>query len=518
MIALVLSISIPLVLITILIGSFYTSIRALIRGEFQERGTLLFKVDFKTRRIMLFNLIENVAKNRVVFKSNKKGVWVPLNKLTASFVGTKGIRLLRNMFLQADSKKEDHQKIEFEVDNSNKKHALIKRSSFTYSIELKKFEENDFFLLTVRWIPIIKKKRRVSTWKPLEVTDIVESNKIYKTFVAFNISRGIVDANRRFKEIISKVIGVSRLDFIVSRGMFIMVFSDHKIKKLQKEVNFFLNIVKTDGYENGLNHLYTGSGIVSAKDINSSKRFNAVLKTLDYNINLSIRHKEAFVNIQDKKFSGTEYKKFTDGSQLFRTAIKTKDIDTKLLPIRSSTTNRKIINYAYPTIKGVSDDIMKLILKNGYNKKMIINAYSNIVSFTREIGAPALIDINSEWLKLNHSKLTVKKMIYVISFVKYEDVILFKELIAGLRAKGFVFAIRINMYTETIVTMVKNVNPQFLVIDDKLISENTASSYIKLLSIRQLATAYNIKIIFENPEKIEKNEAEKIQVEYFYET
>ncbi len=296
----------------------------------------------------------------------------------------------------------------------------------------------------------------------------------------------------------------------------IFYISTEKISRLKRKISHFEKSIESGNGSSGLKRLYLGTADTIAKEVNSSKRLNTILAFLDFGINVSIRKEINFINSKSEHFNKEEYSAYVEGSSNFRSAIKTSDISIVEMPVKNYSSNRKIMAYAVPEIKSISSEIQKTILQNSENKLVLTDKLAEMIAIESKFKVPLLVDINQKWLEENYKKMKYKKAIYVINLSKHNKE-LSQEVIEHLKENKFIIGFKINVFNEGIQTLIKKLNPEFLIAGANLANNRGSSGLINLITIKRIAKMNSIRLIHENPPlNIEEGMVEKMGIKYYY--
>jgi len=99
----------------------------------------------------------------------------------------------------------------------------------------------------------------------------------------------------------------------------------------------------------------------------------------------------------------------------------------------------------------------------------------------------------------------------------------FVEVIEKLKEKGFIFGLRINKFRDSTTILIKNIRPEFVVIDESMASMATVAIHQQLFSIKTFSAIYKFKTIFENPPKslvgkdADKKRIKAVGMKYYFE-
>lgn len=483
-----------------------------------SKGLSMFRLDIYSRKI---SKIDSGRREKFIIRGFGRKKNPSLKQLSKSFISESNVeKQFRDVLNRIRKDPEKCQKIEFisGVPSQSNKH------QYKFKISFSPFEETDDFIMTIAWKIVIKERKKKNIEiKHVDKEYVVNKPEKIKGFIAFNLNHDILNATTKLINIFNFFMSKFSKKGIVyfkNNDTLIITFFGETTKSVTKKMRWFMDKVKVKAFGDGAKTLFSGSGYIALKDIDSNKELLKACRALDFFVILSIEEKRNFISNQDKSFDIENYKKYSAASKSFRAALRTGDLKTQLIPVKSRKTNKKVIEYAYPKINGLNDNMLRIMLTNRNNYIDLIDAHVKKIGIKTEAGSPILIDINSDWLITNYKKLKYKKAIYVIIIKQDTRYDVLEEVINWMGDNRFFFAIRIKNFTETIATLINQTCPQFILIDKSAWSKNglaNTKTFIDLLTIKKLADTGNIKIIYENPSKlVDKKMAEKINMNFYY--
>ena len=513
-ISLILAIVIPISVASFMLAAWMGLSLYLTSTQISSKGMELFKFDTYSRKIYPINY----SKNRYVVKSIKQNTWTSIKSLMSQFINDPSIESKFRSVISSLSQTNERTIFEFDstVSLAHKKHLY----HFVFSFYPK--EDDSDYILSVTWKQIEDKNKKTNE-EPILISneEILASPAKYKSFVAFNINKEIEGASERLQKLLTDSIGEG-LQFTTYNDLLIVVFFNNKNYKIKKEVERFISKTKSKAFKNGAKTFFNGSGYSRKEDVTTSKDLMRIYKALNFFIMLSINLNKNFITSDaDKKdYNADDLQKFTKASSVFRTAVRSRDLETQYIPVKNIKTGRKVIDYSFPEVSGLNNRMLSSLLINRNNKAELTNSHAKKVSIENSIDRPVLLDINSDWLIENHKKMSFKKAIYVINVKRDTSYDTLKEVVKYMSDNGFYFAIRLVKLTEVMATLIKQTSPQFILIDRSVWGENglaDPSTYIWLLTVKRIAEAEKIKVIYENPSKfLDDATAEKIGMNFYY--
>lgn len=481
-------------------------------AETNTKGVRVFKLDAYTRKLMP---IESPISQKFIIKNIKEGHWTSLKDLYRHFDNPE---VISKQFRDAINKiAADNITSSFEFES--KIIMTTKKVPYKFSIMMSPINDESDYLLRIDW-NIIKDERKSNTHTPPVTKEfIIEDPSPVKGFVAFNLTTSIDDADKKLMNVFREATNKD-LTYFKNNDVLVVTFFGQKTKQVNKQINSFINKVKGKAFNMGAKTFFNGSGYITLKEVDSSKNMKRVLRALDFFVILSIDLNQNFISNQTESYDPEEFKKYAKASQVFRTSVRTGDFETQYIPIKIKNSRKKVIDYAYPKITGLNEMMIEKLLTNRNNKIDLINAHSKKVGIKSEADKPVLIDVNSDWLIENHKKVAYKKAIYVINIQQSTKYSVLRQVIEEMTEKGYYFAIRVQHFSELVTTLIKQTEPQFILVDQGVWGENglaNTQTYISLLTIKQIADASNIKVIYEQPsELIDEKMAEEIGMKFFY--
>ena len=122
-------------------------------------------------------------------------------------------------------------------------------------------------------------------------------------------------------------------------------------------------------------------------------------------------------------------------------------------------------------------------------------------------------------LNQNYFKMTFKKAIYLINFSntdhkKFNQI---ENIFRTMQPQGFVFGIRVSKMNDYIITILKKIQPQYIVVDQKITRNIHDFYFYQLFLIKYVSERSTSKLIFENPEtNIGASKTENIGFKFYY--
>ena len=507
MLLILLSILLPILVIVLLVVGYIIIKLRKISIDSVSKGRKIYKYDDKKDRVFLYDQKWNKKSERLIFGNNASGKWI---RSSWVFQNLKLIDFKKKLANAVINTKSKHVQQTFEeiVFLKHKKKILLK-------VVVAEIENSAYLDLIISW-HIIKKIKKQKGFKEISKEAIINDLNTYKTFTGFNLNAEVNDAHKLFMNDMHDALSKFGKRYFFSQNTIIFYESNKKRKNTEKKLlrcsNKFIQTVK----KNGANRLFSGSGFVISKEIDTPKRMNIVLAAMDFNVNVSIRKDIDFMNRNDDAFDNEEYKAFVKASSTFRNALKTKDISVSEVVVKKTKIGRKIMSYAFPVINGISKEMQRTILRNNANANKLMDVFSKMVAIDKKMKVPLLIDVNQVWIEENYSKMVYKSAIYVIN-LNSTDTPISNKVVKHLKENGFNIAIKLEIYDETIITIIKRTKPQFIVVGEQLTNTSSSSALIDLISIRRMANVHGVRLIHENPSlKIETKMKEKIGIENSY--
>ena len=455
------------------------------------KGTMLFKLDINQRSIFRYDRKGNDITEGVMFHSSKRDQWVPLERLTKSFVGTPGEKLLRNAFVSlSDGEKS--------VTFSFKSDSIIPKRNTEVFFTIKDIKDTDKFAVILRWKQIDGIANRLKDVNLVDMEKIAKSGHKYKAFVAFGLDEHIDDIHKHMANNLKLVAGVKYKDMVVYDDMLIIVMSSRSYIRLNQNVKLLKNEIKHIGYRIGTRSFFNSSAILSVKDVNTEKKVSKVIRALDYYLNLSLRTNTQFADETNSEYKKEEYDEYIVQSKNFRAATRAGSFKLNYIPIRSISSSTKVIDFVQADIEGISDHIFNEITRNKSNSERLSNSIATEIAINQRVKVPVIVDVTPKWLIQNAEKMNNKKAIYVLK-LNMANTAPFVDVIEKLRGRGFIFGLRINEFRDSTTILIKNIRPEFVIIDKSMAGVPSVEVYQQLFSIRTFASIYKFKTIFENP-------------------
>ena len=479
------------------------------------KGTKIYKLDLYSRKV---HLIEQSSLQKDLFKLPKlKDGNVPL-KMIVDIFNPRIQKMFRNA-IEEISKDGNRNTFEFDYDLESNNQLFKKHKTFKFVVNLNSIEGSSDYLLSMKWEPVYKAENLELKYSQLTKEQVINLEASHKGFVAFNMNADLDNSDIKLIDTLS-LITKKEIMFFKNRNILIVLFVGNSTQNVNSKIHKFISKIKKKGTLYGIRALYKGTGYITIKNMNTTKDLSNAVRALDFLITVSIATNQPFFSNQKDGFDPDEYKVYTKASKLFLTNVKAGKVDTKYIPIRSYASNRKVMDYAYPTINGINDNMLTYLLTNHNNNIKLMNSHAHNVGVEKSIDSPVLIDVNANWLVKYGKLLNYKKAIYAVNITKdvlYEDL---KQIMVDLNNEGIIFAIRVKRYNEFITMLIKQTKPKFLIVDKMIWGKTTLSTsntFINLLTLKKLADSENIKIIYEDPHmSVDKETAEKIGMKYLY--
>lgn len=466
------------------------------------------------RRKYLFE--EKSNQHRKIFKPTQVSSWTNFADLVNQF----DVKVRRRIAetLSKLEKGSEHESISFSIKN------------FHYHNRISDFEltwhkidgETDYFLITSYNVrPKLKKTTYNRIHKLTNEQLLKQSNvKPYKGFIAFNIIGNLEQSVASVLQMLAAIWKVKRINYFIKSGLLIIVVAGKNNFRTSERIAKVVSAIQKKGYFRGIKKYFRGSASVISQKTTSNKYINQIIQTINFLINLSIYKKEEFLTQRDD-LDRDEFSSYMEASKIFYKLIANKKIVSKNAAVRNWKTNKKIVNYIYPSIPSLNSLTASSILRNENNKRLLVNKHAESVAFVKpEKQTPALLDVYDYWFIENYSKIQNRNIMYVIHFNKYKPNKEFVDLFNTLNKKDIPYAVHVNDYDESTAYLIQTFKPRFLIQDSSawnkegLINSNT---YMKLMTIASLAKENDIKIIYQDPSTIiDKETSEKIGLVYYY--
>ena len=394
-----------------------------------------------------------------------------------------------------------------------------KTNRFQFSVSFDLLEGTTDYIINIFWKTAWERVEYDSHNNMLLKDELLTEGAAPQSFIAFNLRSSIANPGEQMLKLINASLNKS-VNFIVNNQTLIIVINAKTIEKVNKITDRFVSKLKNKGKKMGMLSIFNGSAHVSVTKMETNRDIIKLIRVLDFLIILSIDQSVNFISNRDKTFDIKKYQNFSKGQKMFRDSLKTDSIVSDISGIVKWGKKRKVIDFAYPSIKGMNKLMLNRLLANGNNLDDMIDAHSKSVGIKNAITKPTMIDVNKDWLIRNKSKIVNKKIIYSIRIKNHLDYSEISDVIRELRAKGFIFSLNISLFLASTSILVSKVKPEFIVVsgdvwDDEMIS--TPALFASLLGLSQIAKEDGIKLIYENPSSIVDDVmAKKLGIEYFY--
>ena len=483
-------------------------------NDVSRKGINFFRLDVRNRKIQL---IRNKSKS-TIFKGIKNGKWVLVKALLNHFFDKENVeKKFRELFLKLDKDQGVDEKMEF----ISKVMLHSKKTPYLITINFSPLEDDSNYIMQLSWQSVEEKSEQQTEIDFSSKGDIINSPSPYKAFITFNLNQSTYRPDNELAQLLIKYVNKD-VTIVIHNDLLIVVFFGKTIKRTRKHIEKFIYRTKTKAFKYGARTFFRGSAYTIKKDVNTNVKFLSVIKALNFFIALSIEKGIDFLtsDTEKKAYTQEDFTKFSKSSKVFRASTKSGQLDTQYISVRSKKTNRKVIDFAFPNIKGISDKMFSTLLINRNNRNELINSHAKKVAIEGRIKKPILLDVNSDWLIKNEKKIVFKKAIYVINLKEGTGQSEIIGVVQRLGERGFYFAIRIQNFSESKITYVKKIKPQFILIDKSVWGESElgdSQTMIWLMTIRKISKAENIKVIYENPSNvIDEVMAKKIGMNFVY--
>ncbi|MCK5945740.1 MAG: hypothetical protein KAG04_00560 [Mycoplasmataceae bacterium] len=455
------------------------------------KGTMLFKLDINQRVILRYDRKGNDITEGVLFHSNKRDQWVPLERLTKSFVGTPGEKLLRNAFVALAGG-------EKRVTFSFKSNSIISKKNTEVFFTISDIVDTDKFTIILRWKQVDAISTNLKDVNLLDMEKISKSGHKYKAFIAFGLDEHIEDIHKHMANNLNLVAAIKYKNMVVYEDMLIIIMSSRSHVKLNQNVKMARYEIKHIGYRIGTKSFFKSSAILSVKNADTSRKVHKVIRALDYYLNISLRTDEQFVDETNKEYKKEEYDEYVVQAKNFRAATRGGTFNLNFIPIRSIISQAKVIDFVKADVEGIGEETFNELIRNKSNYEKLLNSVATEIAINQRVKVPVIVDVTPRWLLQNAEKMNNKKAIYVLK-LHMANTAPFVDAIEKLRNKGFIFGLRISEFRDSTTILIKNIRPEFVIIDKSMASVPSVEVYQQLFSIRTFASIYKFKTIFENP-------------------
>lgn len=502
-------------IVCFIIGAFlffhFAIFKRTIKNKAAEKSTLLFALNVKERKV---RSLQTKFHERSGLFDLKSGKWQPTSDLLAYFDDMEIHRHFREAMHTLESGADTTKFLYV-----SKPHTIFKKESlieFTFNRMSDSYE----YTFVVKWEPVNKNpEKAVVLPTQLTLDDIANDKSMWKGFIAFNTVSDVKDATDKFINLIYRLVKKDSIRYVVISGYVVFMLTAPSEKLITKKINQFITMMENQGFKRGANHLFDGSAFVTSDKVTSVKAIGGVVKALDYFVNKSIKEKLNFISF-GADYDRDEFNSFVEASKSFRLATRTGDVKQNKVVVRSWKSKRKTIEYVFPSVDGINQKLLNTILRNKNNKEQLINANARNIAINQQIDLPVLVDINASWFLENKANMVYQKAIYVINLNHTGSTDKLRESLSEMKAKGFVFALRLTQLNEDITLLIQNTKPGFIVIDHSFWGVHelfSTSLLIQLMTIRKLAVSSNIKMIYEDPsEFVDEETAQKIGLDFYY--
>ena len=472
---------------------FWLALNKTFGKKVTNKGTMLFKLDINQRLILRYDRKGNDITEWVLFHSSKRNQWVPLERLSKSFVGTPGEKLLRNAFVALSR---GQKKVNF----SFKSDSIIPKKSTEVFFTISDIEDTDKFTIILRWKQIDKISNNLKDVNLLDSEKIANTGHKYKAFMAFGLDEHIDDIHKHMANNLNLVAGVKYKHMFVHEDMFIVVLSNRTLLRLNTHIKLLRSEIKHIGYKIGTRSFFKSSAVLSVKNVDSAQKVTKVVRALDYYLSISLRTKQQFINESNTEYSREQYEKYIIEAKNFRAATRAGSFNLSFIPIKSITSPKKVIDFVKAEVDGIDAEIMTELTRNRANREKLLNSVATEIAINQIVKVPVIVDVTPRWLVFNVDKIKNKKAIYVLK-LNMSNTAPFVDAVNKLRKKGFIFALRITEFRDSTTILIKNIRPEFIIIDEVMAGVPSVEVYQQLFSIRTFSSIYNFKTIFENPSK-----------------
>lgn len=485
------------------------------KSESSFKGKKFFKLNLHGRKLML---LDNGNDLKTIFRITKPNTWFDMKKFTKQIAMSDSDNKILRDAIEEISTKRINKEVFFQSRLVGKKKTL-----YDFQLSFNPIAEDSDYFMTISWKiakNVVEQKSKISFIKK---EDITNNKSLNKGFIGFNLNSQVMNAEENLLNILQKYSKRKSMEFFAYKNnhlLILIIFNNKKIG-IKRTISYITNSLKNTGKDFEANMYFKGSSYIINNNVYDNKNLLRVFKGLDFFTMMSISESIPFFSSDKMNEYPVDLKTYTNALSTFKNSLKSQNILSKKVPIKNIVTNRKVVNYAYPTIPGLDDKIMDQILINKNNKFDLINNHAIEIGINSKADEPVLVDVYSDWLIENYKALKFMNVVYVINIsheTKFDDI---RPVLHDIKNRGFVFALRIKYFSEIILSLIKTTKPKFLLIDKYIWSQGdifSTDSYVQLLSLNHTISGKDIKLIYENPpiDIIDNNMSQKIGLKFYF--
>ncbi|MCR8612904.1 MAG: hypothetical protein NC236_00255 [Mycoplasma sp.] len=291
-------------------------------------------------------------------------------------------------------------------------------------------------------------------------------------------------------------------------------------KSYTKAVKNLYKAFQNDHLNIDIYNLTSGQSILLSSAIKNELMLKRAKEAHSFLLYQSIISKKTILADHAELWEKQKFIDFKIAQSKFREEIKSDQIASIRVTVRTNKSFSSIGHYLFPTLKNINNDVVdKLILLN-YNKKILSNLHANLVSkYVQQEKSIFLINVSLEWIIENKNKILNKSVIYVLPTTRESDFERLNEIALEMEKEGIYVAFKVNNSTTSRLLLLTDWNFKFVIIENDLIGEIQNSKYVDdIISISKIAQMNVCNIIYQiESKKIDSHLKEIINFEYYYE-
>lgn len=478
----------------------------------KETSLFLLDLDLKNWRIKKINSIWNNKNNKInnekldlYFNKEIDKGWVNISKIFD--------------LLGPEETKKWKKSIQYCVQNKN----LV---SINSQVNIKSNKSYNLCNLKINFVYINPNKINIEIKSKMEYLDdsifknmisnkkeIIDNKNEFKLFIAFSLVDKTNQTFLTFINLIYNKLKMKDVKFLRFNELLIFVSTSNnykKNKKLRKYINKKMTNYKTNSY---INHLYDGLSYVECKDLENENDFSKIITRISFGLIKSRLNKKPFYfNLKNINFN--EFENFKEKITSINNLIEDKDKNYDFLPVLEIKNEKEEFEYLKPIIDLKENYWNEYIMKmNDFENKIKDSFIENFLfsySKTRKkIKKPILIEINDYQIERMSSLLSNKDYYFIIKQVQYTKTGDFIKLLNLIQLSNIQFALIIEEFDSKILTIIKNVKPNIIIVSKKFNDKFLNNQINDKLIIKNLINTsknLDIKLIFQNIDSNIKNE------------
>ena len=395
-----------------------------------------------------------------------------------------------------------------------------KRKRARYFFTFSKIDDSTDYLVEIKFNHILdpKKDKVKNQIIKIEKNKIMNIKQPIKGFIAFNIVKKTNEKILKFVSLLKINNKKGNIYYLNHDSFLIILIANLKRKQVEKSILKIKNNVLNTKFSSEIRYLYKGSSVAISSKANSVKRVNQILQTLNFLTIDSKKRNEEFL-LLDENFNKNKFKTYNQALKIFNNSLKDKKFQIVVSSVRNIGNNNRMVDYVFPKIKNINENLFNWIISDLACKKDLTNAFAEkiLIKTSRK---PIMLDVNDGWIIDNLDRIKNKRALMVIKFNKINKTNEKINFIKSIHARELLVAFTISDYNENIVSILRKTKPRFILVDDIIWTSDKlliSNYFMKLMSLNDLTKKYKIKILYKNPSLIlDKKTYRDIGLKYYF--